>query len=544
MKNSEKNLKNTLKEGLVAMPKVTIDGKTIEVKEGTTIIKAAEELGIYIPRYCYLKALSIVATCRMCLVEVEKAPKLMTACSTPVTDGMVVHTDTEKVKKARQDILEFLLINHPLDCPICDQAGECFLQDYYMDYGRYKSRFPLELKIRRPKRRRIGKYLVLDNERCILCTRCVRFLKEITRTSELCVRERGDSSEIDLFQNREVDNNYSLNLADICPVGAITSSDFRFKKRVWFLKSVPSICLSCATGCNINVQFANGTIFRILPRENNNVNGLWMCDIGRLSYKNTLNGKQCLNPGAYRNGELTVMEYSEVIGNIQKIILEIKKAGAQDSIGVLGSGLLSLEDNLALAELAKNVIGTRFLCLDFSVEQGIGDGILFNKCPLPNTNGAKIIHSAYDGISLDEFLKAVNEGRIQILIMAGNDLAVLNKKVNTERVKIIGFYSNFEHIWTEIEYLLPVPSYFALRGLFVNYAGIVQKTEPAITVSNRIRPIWSYVQEISLLFGYDPGFQNAEAVLKKLNEKIYELRNIDYDKVGTGGIKIERIDNR
>lgn len=533
-----------LKDWYVQMPKVTIDGKTIEVAAGTTIIKAAEELGIYIPRYCYLKALSIVATCRMCLVEVEKAPKLMTACSTPVTDGMVVYTNTEKVKKARQDILEFLLINHPLDCPICDQAGECFLQDYYMDYGRYKSRFPLELKIRRPKRRNIGKYLVLDNERCILCTRCVRFLKEVTKTSELCVRERGDSSEIDMFQNRQVDNNYTLNLADICPSGAITSCDFRFKKRVWFLNSASSICLSCATGCNINVQYADGTIFRLLPRENHDVNGLWMCDIGRLSYKKTLNGKQCMNPGSYKEGKLTVMDYSEVINNVQKIIGEITKTKDKDSIGILGSGLLSLEDNLALAELAKNVIGTRFLCMDFPFEQGISDGILFNKCPLPDTRGAHLIHSAYGGVSLDEFLKAVNGGRIQILIIAGNDLVVLNKKINTERVKIIGFYSNFEHVFTDIDYLIPVPSYFALRGLFVNYAGIVQKTEPAITISNRIKPIWSYVQEISLLLGYDPGLKNADSVLKKLNEKIYNLRNIDYDKVGAGGIKIEKSEHR
>jgi NADH-quinone oxidoreductase subunit G len=523
------------------MPKITIDGKTIDVPPGTTIIKAAEELGIYIPRYCYLKALSVVATCRMCLVEVEKAPKLMTACSTPVTDGMVVYTNTEKVRKARQDILEFLLKNHPLDCPICDQAGECFLQDYYMDYGRYKSRFPKNLKIRRPKRRILGKYLVLDNERCILCTRCVRFLKEVTKTSELCVRERGDSSEIDLFQNRLVDNNYTLNLADICPVGAITSADFRFKKRVWFLNTASSICLSCATGCNINVQYANGTIFRLLPRENNKVNGLWMCDTGRLSYKKTLNGSQCVNSGSYKGGKFTVMEYSEVIDNVQKLIRETIKRDDKDSIGVLGSGLLSLEDNFALAELAKNVIGTRFLCMDFPFEQGISDGILINKDPLPDTKGARLIHNAYGGVSLDEFLKALNSGRIQILIVAGNDLGLLNKKINTERVRTIGLYSNFEHIFTDIDYLLPVPSYFALKGLFINYAGIVQKTEPAIKIPEGVKPVWAYVQELSLLLGYDPGLRDAHSVLKKLNERVKNLENIDYDKAGREGIKIEKI---
>ncbi len=519
------------------MPKVTIDGKTVEVEPGTTIIKAADQIGIYIPRYCYHKALSVVATCRMCLVEVEKAPKLMTACSTPVTDGMVVWTNTEKVKKARQDILEFLLINHPLDCPICDQAGECFLQDYYMDYGRYKSRFPLELKIRRGKRRRIGKYLILDNERCILCTRCVRFLQEITKTSELCVRERGDSSEIDLFQDREVDNNYTLNLADICPVGAITSLDFRFKKRVWFLKSVPGICLSCATGCNINIKYADERIFRLLPRENQEVNGLWMCDAGRLSYRKTLNGKECVNPGSYKDKKFTPMAFPDVIENIRGIISESIKIEGKDSIGVLGSGLLSLEDNLALAEFAKNVIGTRFLCMDFPFEQGISDGLLINMDPMPDTRGARLIHSAYGGIALDEFLEAVNNGKIKILILAGNDLLLLDKKINRNGIKVVGFYSNFDDAWMDIDYLLPVPSYFALRGLFINYAGILQKTEPAIKSKDGVKPVWSWIQELSILLGYDPGLKDAESVLRKLGERIYELRGISYERVGTGGIK-------
>lgn len=526
-----------LREGYVAMPEVTIDGKKIKVEPGTTIIKAAELLGIYIPRYCYLKELSIVATCRMCLVEVEKAPKLMTACSTPVTDNMVVYTNTEKVRKARQDILEFLLINHPLDCPICDQAGECFLQDYYMDYGLYKSRFPLDLKIRRPKRRKIGKYLVLDNERCILCTRCVRFLKEITKTSELCVRERGDSSEIDLFMNQEVNNDYSMNLADICPVGAITSADFRFKKRVWYLKSTPSICLNCATGCNIYIQYVNGTIYRLLPRENPDINGLWMCDIGRLSYKVTLNGKQCLNPGSFKERKLIVMDYDEVIRNVNELIDRVIKEGGRDSIGVLGSGMLSLEDNLALAEFAKNVIGTKFLCMDFPFEQGIRDGILINKDPLPNTKGARLVHSAYGGVPVEQFISQVNEGRIKVLLLGGNDLNLLKKEINTKGVKIIGFFSNFDILFSDIEYLIPVPSYFSIRGLFVNYAGIVQKTEQAITINN-VKPLWAHIYELSLLMGYDSGLKDAASVLRRLNEKIPELRDINYERAGLNGVKI------
>lgn len=520
------------------MPKVTIDGKTIDVPQGTTIIKAAEELGIYIPRYCYLKALSIVATCRMCLVEVEKAPKLMTACSTPVTDGMVVHTDTEKVRKARQDILEFLLINHPLDCPICDQAGECFLQDYYMDYGRYKSRFPKELKIRRPKRRRIGEFLVLDNERCILCTRCVRFLEEITKTSELCVRERGDSSIIDLFEDRKVNNNYSLNLADICPVGAITSADFRFKKRVWYLESVPSICLGCATGCNIKVQHSNGRIYRLLPRENPDVNGLWMCDTGRMTYKITLDGAQCLNSGSYMNGKLIVMEQNEVIKNIKETIENTIKSNGKDSVGVLGSASLSLEDNLALAEFAKSVIGTKYLCMDFPFEQGIADGLLFNRDVFPNTKGARLVHSAFNGVSMEEFVNAINTGRIKLLIVTGNEIAVLNKELKMNGVKKIGFYFQTGMIFTDINFLLPLPTYFAQKGLFVNYDGIIQRTEPAIKFNGDQKPLWAYIQELSIMLGLNAGFNDINSVIRKAGEKITLLKGIDYSTVGLKGIRL------
>lgn len=524
------------------MPKVTIDGKTIEVEVGTTIIKAAERLGIYIPRYCYLKALSVVATCRMCLVEVEKAPKLMTACSTPVTDGMVVYTDTEKVRRARQDILEFLLINHPLDCPICDQAGECFLQDYYMDYGRYKSRFPLELKIRRPKRRKIGKYLVLDNERCILCTRCVRFLQEITKTNELCVRERGDSSEIDLFQGRYVDNNYSLNLADICPVGAITSADFRFKKRVWYLEGTPSICLGCATGCNVLVQYSNGTIYRLLPRENPEVNGLWMCDTGRITYKIQSDNGRILNPCSLRKGRAVMIDYQEVLNAVEAELKNIIKTHGPDAIGVLGSGELSLEDNFALATFARNVLKTRYFCSEFPIEQGISDGILFNKDPLPNTKGAGIIHKAMSGISLQEFVDAINSGKIKFLILAGKDIVHLGKDdralIEKANLKTLGFFYTSEHAIRDIDFVFPTATYFETRGLFINFAGRIQKTEPAIRMKEGVKPVWAYLVELSHLLRNDAGFKDQNSLLEKMRKSVQALENIDYDNVGLNGIMV------
>src|SRR5450759_1315882 len=239
------------------MPTLTINGMTVDVPQGTTILNAAKEVGVEIPHYCYHPKLSIAGNCRMCLVEVEKFPKLQTACSTAVNDGMVVRTDTEKVRKAVTGVLELMLIHHPIDCPICDQAGECGLQNYYMKFGLHKSRYALEDKVHKKKVQDIGGQIVLDAERCILCSRCVRFLDEVTGTRELHCSDRGD-------------------LADICPVGALTSKDFRFKCRVWFLKVFDSICTGCSKGCNVDAHHKGDILYRLKPRWNDAVNRAWM----------------------------------------------------------------------------------------------------------------------------------------------------------------------------------------------------------------------------------------------------------------------------
>ena len=235
------------------MPTLTIDGKPITVEAGTRVIEAARRLGIEVPFYCYHPGLTIPANCRICMVEIEKFPKPQVACYTECQDGMVVRTDTDKIKETRRHILEFLLINHPLDCPVCDQAGECWLQDYYLRYGLYDARF-YEEKVKKPKAVPIGPNVMLDAERCILCSRCVRFTDEISKTSELGIVNRGDHSEIAVSPEKELDNPYSGNVVDICPVGALTDRDFRFKCRVWYLQKADSICPGCARGCNIEIH--------------------------------------------------------------------------------------------------------------------------------------------------------------------------------------------------------------------------------------------------------------------------------------------------
>src|SRR5256885_1542439 len=293
------------------MPKLTIDGKEIEVTPGTNLIEAARRLGIEVPHYCYHAGLSIAGQCRLCMVDIEKAPRPTIACNTRASDGMVVWTETDRVKETRKSIMEFHLINHPLDCPVCDQAGECWLQIYYMRYGLYDPRMRDE-KVHKPKAVPLGPHVMLDAERCILCSRCVRFCDEVTGTGELGIFHRGDDSEIGLFPGKELVNKYSGNVVDICPVGALTDRDFRFAVRVWYLDSTASICPGCARGCNIEVHanrrrphHAEGRrVARLKPRFNADVNRWWLCDAGRYGFAPVDAADRLLVP-TRRDGETT-----------------------------------------------------------------------------------------------------------------------------------------------------------------------------------------------------------------------------------------------
>src|SRR5436190_20861238 len=272
------------------MPTITIDGQTIEAPAGASLLPVALENGIHIPHYCWHPKLSIDGSCRMCQVEVEGSPKLVIACNMPIRDGMVVRTTTPAVQKARRGVMELLLVNHPLDCPICDKAGECLLQDYAFAYGSRQARTE-EPRRKLEKRKDIGPRMILDQERCILCRRCVRFCREITGTNELGVFNLGDRSVVDIFPDEPLANDYSINTADICPVGALLSKDFHHKMRVWFLDETESICPGCAHGCNVKIGAARGDVYRLLPRRNDDVNDTWMCDDGRLGYRAVNEGR-------------------------------------------------------------------------------------------------------------------------------------------------------------------------------------------------------------------------------------------------------------
>ena len=374
------------------MTKITIvedpvsgKGKSVEVENGTTVIRAAAQVGIEVPHFCWHPGLSVAGNCRMCLVEIEKMPKLAIACATQVTDGMVVHVNSAKAVEARKAILEFILINHPLDCPICDEAGECNLQDYTYSHGPGQSAFA-EAKNKKPKRVPLGPNVVYDAERCILCSRCIRVMDEIVKNPTLTFVERGDRVFIDTFPGKELNDPYSMNVIDVCPVGALTNREYRFKARVWEMSSTEGICTGCARGCNINVWVRNNEILRLTPRHNPDVNSYWMCDNGRLNSFKHVNSEARLNsPMIRKDGSLQEVGWDEAFAHAAEAL----KPFSKDEVAVIGSAYSSVEDNYLLQKFARQILGTANIALMQRTVEGDEDNFLIRADKTPNSYGAR-----------------------------------------------------------------------------------------------------------------------------------------------------------
>src|ERR1700691_2847179 len=358
--------------------KVKVDGREIEVPKTmpdpisgkpipTTMIQACTLATTDVPHYCYHPKLPVVGNCRMCLVEygtpalgpdrkpvlnpdgtakIAKSPRPAIACATPISPGMEIYTTTPGVKQMREGVLEFLLINHPLDCPICDQAGECKLQEYSVDYGQATSRF-VEPKVHKPKAVDLGPRIVLDDERCILCTRCIRFSRDIAGDDALGIVNRGSYNTLAAYPGKAFDNNYTLNTVDICPVGALTSKDFRFQMRVWFLKETKSVCTSCATGCNVIIGSREGQVYRQTPRENEAVNSQWMCDQGRLGFHYIHSPDRLLEPMAKVGHGRLATPWSEIIPRLAAQLRELQPS----QIAIIASGRMTNEEAYLLSEI-------------------------------------------------------------------------------------------------------------------------------------------------------------------------------------------------
>lgn len=445
---------------------LTIDGREVTTPKGTTVFEAARGAGIAIPHFCYHPDLSIAGCCRMCQVEIEKMPKLQISCNTVATPGMVVKTPhtSERARKTVRDVLELHFINHPIDCPICDQSGECKLQEYYWQWGLYGSRFK-EQKVVQPKAQVIGPMVILDADRCIACSRCVRFCAEIPKTEELCIVNRGDRSEISLGTGKTLDNPYSANVVDICPVGAHTLRDFRFKCRVWYLEAVPSVCNGCARGCSITVEHRKGRIHRLRPRRNPAVNGPWMCDAGRLTYRRLSEGERLEQPMIRRGGALEPAGWGEAIAEAARLL-----AAAGEAAVALGSPHATNEENLLLAMVAEALRSGRRAVGTAWEPRGVDDELLRRADLSPNRLGA---HRLLGEATLGDVL----EGAEAVLVLDLDPLAGAPPAVDEALrgdVAVIALSTHLDETARAAAVALPIAAFYERAGTVTNFAGHTQ----------------------------------------------------------------------
>lgn len=498
------------------MPKCTINGHQIEVKDGTTIIQAFKQLNEDIAHYCWHPALSVAGVCRLCMVEIEGNPRLQIACNTVVTDGMVVTNKSEKVKDAVKWGLDFHLINHPLDCPICDQAGECGLQDQYMQFGKYDPEMA-EKKVNKRKVVSLGERVVLDSERCILCSRCVRFTEEITKTNELGIFNRGDRSEIGTFEDKPLNNKYSVNTVDICPVGALTSKDFRFKQRVWFLKDKPSVCNGCSTGCSVDVFFNKDGVWRLKPRYNPEVNGYWMCDEGRDVYKhvNRLHtevdgdrGEKQVSKSVSRlmtsfhvlNGQAEMMDSSFAAQKVKETLSGFKKG----EVALVVTGQNTVEEYDALLGYFTKNFGTQdvFHWQNNPEKWEEFDGLLLRGDKNPNTKG---LLKTFGKLNVTPQVWKNDLGSYKAVIVAApenvlayNDIAAKVKLLGKGKVIWLGpsLQEELKTLPNEM-YWIPTKTFVEKSGTFINYQGLEQKFQAVTTVVEKAQSLDEFVAAMS-----------------------------------------------
>jgi len=534
------------------MPKVTINGQTYQAEKGRTIIQVADEVGVQIPRYCYHPDIGIEGSCRMCLVEVKNAPKLMPSCATPIADNMEVRTDTPRVHQAVRYAMEFLLLHHPIDCPVCDQSGECWLQDYYMANAGHDSRYPLGQKTRRKKAFNLGPLVKLDQERCILCTRCVRFTRNVTRTNEIQVFNRGHNSEIGIFEDRPLTNAYSANVVDVCPVGALTNADFRFKVRVWFLKGTDSVCGGCSTGCNMRIDHSaravgggipgytatDGKIYRTVGRRNVEVNKSWLCDEGRLSF-HTIERWPRLHE-ARMGAEQKFVD--ELLPDIHDRFEAIRKEYGDSSVAALGSATNTNEALFLMKTYFKGRVDFR---LDREVElyQQRQDDLLRRLDKHPNTHGAIDLGLNGELNGLRGLCELAERKELRAMWISfhpqlvGTDaaeiIAGLTRLIDALEFSVVSTTHNFDWV-RKASVLLPMAAWAEELGTYTNYAGRVQMTNRAVMPPGDARPLQVLMSDMLELSGVRVP-PTPPAIFEWISREVPLYSNIDYDSVGLLG---------
>ena len=533
------------------MFKVTINGQGYEAEKGRTIIQVADDIGVQIPRYCYHPDIGIEGSCRMCLVEVKGSPKLMPACATPVADNMEVRTDTQRVHEAVRYAMEFLLLHHPIDCPVCDQSGECWLQDYYMAHAGHDSRFPLGQKTRRRKAFNLGPLVKLDQERCILCTRCVRFTRNVTRTNEIQVFNRGHKGEIGIFEDKPLNNAYSGNVVDVCPVGALTSADFRFKARVWFLRGTDSVCGGCSTGCNLRIDHSaratgggipgytatDGKIYRTVGRRNVEVNKSWLCDEGRLSFHSLERWPRLHHAKA---GSET-KPIAELLPTIHERFQTIRDHDGDGAVAALGSAGNTNEALFLMTKYFKGRVDFR-LAREVELYKKEQDELLRRLDKHPNTQGALDL-----GLCTLNGLRGVRDLADKKAIRAiwisfhpqlvGDDAAEIIDGI-TSLIGAIDFSvvsTTHDFPWVRgASVLLPVAAWSEEKGTFTNYAGRVQITNRAVMPPGHAQPLHVLMAGLLALAG-TPVPSEPSAIFEWLRSETPAYSDLDYDSIGPLG---------
>lgn len=530
------------------MPKFTLNDREIEAKPGQTIIQAAADNGIEIPHYCYHADLPIDGNCRMCLVEVEKMPKLTPACTTVVGEGMVVRSENDRVKEAVRGVLEFLLINHPVDCPVCDQAGECRLQDYYMVYGLHTSEIPLEMKVRKRKVIDLGPMVVLDQERCVLCSRCIRFFDNVTETGEMQFFGRGDHVAIGTFEDKPLDNPYSGNVVDICPVGALTSRDFRFKCRVWFLHATDSVCAGCSTGCTVRIDHRDGAVFRTIPRRNVEVNRSWLCDEGRLSFHELARGERIVRPlSRGRDDVHAPVTWEDAVNSIDSRLRQIRGASGERSILGLASPSAT---NEALFLFKRYLAGARF---DFRLDSEDKtvteqeDKILRHVDKHPNSMGAmKLAIMTGDLSGIGAAIEAAKTGALRAGIVmyhkplvrrASDDEAESRLAALVEALGYSVVLATHSAEWqSKANVVLPIAGWSEEDGTFTNFQGRIQFAGRATAPPGDALPAWEVFAMLLHTSGVESPWMSAEDVFKTMAEDEPAFRGIEWSQTRLPGV--------
>jgi len=536
---------------------VQIDGVWMQFPKGLNVVEVARRAQKFIPHYCYHPKLSIPGNCRMCLIELGMPkmdaqrkpviaadgkpelnwmPRPQIGCATQITEGMGIRTDSPLVQECRKGVMEFLLINHPLDCPICDQAGECKLQEYSVQYGNEGSRF-VDDKVKKPKRVDIGQNIVLDDERCIMCSRCIRFSKEAVHDDVLGFIDRGSHTTLAVHPGKRLDNNYSLNTVDICPVGALTSKDFRFQMRVWFLKESKSICTGCATGCNTVIGSREGVVYRQTPRENEAVNSLWMCDQGRLGFHYIHNKERLIEPvSKVGHGKLPT-PWTEIIPRLAAQLKELQPS----QIAIVASGRLTNEEAFLLSEIRQTLGGKDVLC-DIVPRTGEADGILRSADLNPNTNGVELFGLSQKGQQLAAIREGIDSGRIQALfVLHENLLGDAAWPLSTvQKVPILVVQSILPCPTSELaDYVLPGASFAEKRGSMVNGAGRLQRLNKAIPVPGNAMDDFQILLQLKSALGGGNGIHAIEDVFKAMAAATPALAGLSLSKIGDLGLDLK-----